>query len=220
MKKIGILLILLMFLICTVVGFKAAETYYRLQPTPTATVERKEDQLQQTLFLLHVDQLKAQKPALQSVWALFLYYSSKPSMTFVPLYQRETGLGRSLPLRAFSISREGDVSEAFLQTLQSHFDLNTTEFVVLDDQALRSFGRVFTVQQPQGQEAVTSEQAAVTSMCSFLQTAAAQNGVDLPWKEVLPNHFRTNVRFDLFLANWLLLTAGENRPQCEMISRN
>lgn len=221
MKKIGLLLALMAFIGCLFAGYGMMSIYEgrKTGPSPTLSAPA-EGTRQQNLFLIHVDRLKSPDSALISVWIIFLYYADTPSMMFKPLITAEDPGSRDPRLiDAFQINPDGTLSDEFVARLKSTYNVQVDGYLLLDDQALISFASRFPEAPLGSHPAPTSgEQSILYNLCSYLQLPEARDGVELPWSEVLPDHFDTDLNFSSFMSNWLRLTQGANPPLCEIVT--
>lgn len=224
MKNLVIILIaLLVFFGCLWVGFQAAGEVLPVgKNTPLAPVASNDRQ--QNIFLIHVDQLKSGQPRLISTWILFLYYSDAPSMTFKPIYEQDGSVPHPAPLNAlFSVGEDGSPSPQFLKALRDNASSLPIEgYIILDDQALASIVAHFPGDGPSPEpfQVVTpTEHQAIEQMCGYFPRAPSRTtkGVDLPWNEIIPDHFRTDINFTSFMSNWGRLTRAPQPPHCEIL---
>lgn len=221
MKKIGILFTLIIIVACGWLGFKiTAAAYPALTGSPTTDLTASPSGTQQNLFLIHVNDLQDESPQLVSVWALFLLYSDTPSLVFRPIIQQDLSQPVSPTVQQFALCTDGTVAPDFIHALKTEHNLSVDGYVILDDEALRIFAQRFPGEQPTPRPFEVprpDERSTIMNMCAYLQPAAARQGVELPWEQVLPRHFRTDLKFDPFMANWIRLTQAPGAPICEVI---
>jgi hypothetical protein len=224
MKKFIIFLIaILIFSGCLWVGYQVTGDILPVRgDSATQTVSLKAKQ--QNLFVIHVDQLHgAQPPKLISAWILFLYYGDTPSMTFKPLYQQDGSVRHPADLRQlFIVNEDGTLQAEFLKALRSNVKLPVDGYVVLDDMAIAAVSSRTADGAPSPepyQIIVPGEKEAVKQLCDHLQIAQVrEHGFDLPWNEMIPDHFRTDLNFTAFMNNWNRLSRSSKPPHCEIIS--
>jgi hypothetical protein len=223
MKKVGILLILIcLFTVCLVAGFKITNLFFPNPASPTRNNDP--NTRQQNLILIHVSDLKNPKPDLVSVWVLFLYYSdTTPNMIFSPVYPGRLPSQQILDFKdQFSLLPDGSVGPQFKKLLQNHLNIAVDGYLVLDDYAASVFFNKFLANPPSPEPYIvlsTDESKVVNSLCALVKTEEGRH-VSLPWNEVLPDHFRTDLNFSSFMANWIRLTQAASPPHCELIEKH
>lgn len=217
MKRSGIALILIVFLVCMVTGFLLTKVL-KPQTLTTAQVEPKTSQ-QQNIVLIHLNNFVSDAPRVQSIWIIFLRYGSRPSMGFLPMYQ-DGQPNATLPGGSITLTPEKHLPESYLETLASAYKVRLDGYVLLDDQAMITFANLFpATPQTQAVTFPSSEHEILARICSHLTTIQPGKVIEVPWMEVLPHNFSTDVPFDTFLENWGKLTDPANPPTCEIITR-
>ena len=220
MKKAGLILTVIIFAICLLAGYQIA---YRVLPdTLTPTPGAAHNAQQQNLILIHVNELHTTKPKLVSIWVLFLYYSdTNPTMTFMSVYLPNDAKNRLPTIQNFAVNPDGSVSPNFIKSLQTNLDIKVDGYVLLDNAAINAFLKQFAGGPPSPdpiQMGMPAESSTIGSMCEALTTDQGRQA-ELPWSKVMPDHFRSDTKFPIMMANWTRLTQALNPPHCEIIPR-
>lgn len=223
MKKLVIILAtLIVFFLCLLVGFQIGDWVLPEETTTTTSAPVLAGK-QQNIIIIHVDQLENSRPDLISVWVLFLYYSDAPSMMFKAIYSNDGSANQISPsTQMLSIQPDGTLQQDFLRSLQSNLKIQSDGYVLVDDDAILMFSKRFPGPGPTlepYQVTIPPDDQLVQNICSYLGTKEARRGVELPWNEVLPNHFRTDMNFTSFMSHWIRLTQAANPPNCKLITQ-
>ncbi|TLN24196.1 hypothetical protein FDZ74_03105, partial [bacterium] len=73
MRKIGIFLALIAFLLFLFLGFQAANLFTAPGEEQSGNLTSTDEAAQSNILLLHIDHLDAEAPALVSMWVIFSY---------------------------------------------------------------------------------------------------------------------------------------------------
>lgn len=138
MKAVVIILSILVFAACLVIGIQAGHTAAPAVPAAqaglTPTGKPSPNHTQRTVLLIGVDDLRLDQPHLRSIWAAF-YKPGFPHLTALALHPDPFAapVGRSLP-GAFSFSEDGHLSASFVDELNA-LPFAWDGYILLDDSA-------------------------------------------------------------------------------------
>lgn len=204
-----VLLILLVFLGCAFIGFQAAGQISPARPNNIPTEPGGDFQGQQHNFLLvRVDQLDAPQPRLISIWFVSLFFlDDNPTiLTLAQIYPSNSPSSGSLE-KTFSLTDQGELSPAFWDVMDT-YGFNWESYLVLDNaganlllQWLAGSGNFTDLL-----DAASANQASRASMveqtCQLIAGAAGREVGQVDWSDLMPAHFRTNMRFESGLVYW------------------
>ena len=220
MKKIGIILILIVFPLCLLAGYRITGIVFNnfgaeVTATPPAAPAVPLDSTQQIFFMIHVDRLDAPQPQLISVWIMFALISDPPSLTFVPLIKAGENAAAT---DTFAILPDRTLAPEFLTALRNLSGVQNHAYMILDDQALisfaSSFARMLNGHENSGPD---GEQLAIHGLCDMLRMGEIRMTYEIPWGEIVPNHFKTDMLLDNFMDAWLRISRGKNAPVCDQV---
>ena len=230
-SRIRVPLFFLVFLGCAAIGFLFANQIWQaLFTTPANSTSGKTLAFsqQRNVLIIHTNELHNPNPNLISVWALFMTQSDPPNIAFKAIYPPLPPSKSLVPLDTlFSLTPQADVSPSFLRGMQA-YDFQWDSVIVLDNQAVYTLGEWFTGQEPNIQplapstpdadrKVLTSEQTLFEQMCAQLTTPSTQNPKTTDWREIIPNHMKTDLQFDNVMVLWTRLTAPNNLLHCEVL---
>lgn len=205
MRKIGIFLALLAFLLSLFLGLQAARLFVAPGDGQSSDSPSPEMSVQSNILLVHVNRLDGNDPALVSLWVVFSYQAEPPSLTFLPVYP--TGKDRDGDLAgSFSMTPERKVSTAFLQRLEKEFQIDWNHLVVIDDVGLNLWS-----QQLAGGEfsrpadgdddgLLHSELNLLIKFCADVRGNGSQQANSLDWSQIVPDHLIADLPLDAGFA--------------------
>jgi len=230
-SRFRILLFFLVFLGCAAFGFLFAnqiwQTLFTIPPSPSTGNTLAFSQ-QKNILIIHTNALHDPNPDLISVWVLFMTLSDPPNMIFKAIYPPLPPSKSLVSLNSlFSLTPEADVSPSFLRGLKN-YDFQWDSVIVVDNQAIYSLGEWFTGQEPNIQpmapstpdadrKVLNSEQTLFEQMCNQLTNPSTQDTKTPDWREIIPNHMKTDLQFDNAMVQWTRLTSPNNLLHCEVI---
>lgn len=207
MRKIGIFLALIGFLLCLFLGYQAAQLLTspaEKEPGDFASVT---DASQSNILIVHVNHLDAEEPLLISVWVAFSYQADPVSLTFLPLYP--TGKTGELELAGrFSLSKEKEISASFLDLLRKDYSFQWKYFVLIDQEGADYWanllnGSEFSQPLDAKNEAVLEPEInLIASFCSNLRERGSGILSGMDWGQISPDHFHTNLPLDQLINDW------------------
>ena len=203
MRKIGIFLALLAFLLFLFLGLQAARLFVAPGDGPSGNLSSPATSLQSNILLVHVNRLDGDNPALVSLWVVFSYQAEPPSLTFLPVYP--TGKDRDGDLAAlFSITPDGKISTTFLQRLEREFQVDWDHQVVIDDAGLDFWSQHLTggdyTQSANGDGLLQSEFNLYSKFCIDVRDNGSQLLSSADWNQVVPRHLSTDLPLDAGFA--------------------
>ncbi len=132
MRKILLALFISIFLLSGLLGFgvvrqvRAVTESEPVHQTPASQVN---------LILVHVDDLKRERPGLTSIWGVFISRSVFPALIMKRIYP-EAGSPASVKLAAaFALDQQKQVDRKFLAVMHD-LDLPAAEIVLVDSQGM------------------------------------------------------------------------------------
>lgn len=218
MRKIVIFLTILVFLACLVFGLYTSYKQDKNKVTveggysPTTT-----SQFQNNYLIIHVDNLQAESPKLISVWGLIAYFP-EPKLIFQALYPMPTATSEEV-LRRYKLSSQKIPDSAWLRSLADFNQITWDNYILLDDAAFTQLG-VFVfgsgISQDQPDNTIGAEQSYMQTMCSSFSSQGRGFLEGFQWKDMIPDHFRSNVSLDYGLLNADKLLSPGLPVRCEI----
>jgi hypothetical protein len=196
MRKIGIFLALLAFLLFLFLGLQAARLFVAPGDGPSGNLPSPATSLQSNILLVHVNRLDGDNPELISLWVIFSYQAEPPSLTFLPVYP--TGKDRDGELAAsFSITSDGKVSTTFLQRLEREFQVDWDHLVVIDDAGLDFWSQHLTggdyTQSTNDGGLLHAEINLYSKFCAEVRNNGSQLLSSADWSQIVPRHLSTDL---------------------------
>ena len=193
-----------------------------MSATPTVQVAYgASEALQHNYLLVHVDQLDSPKPALRSVWGIFVYLPEPSSVMIVPLYPLEDAKRQDKFASNFSLGKDQLASPQFVEAVEQSLDLNFQYALVVDDEGMQSVRGWLADQMKATAPAPNSsireaEKSFFQAACTFLDPSNP-DGAPFPWTLIFPQHAATNLPFQTAILDWQSLRSGQSSPvRCEV----
>ena len=228
MKNIALLLIiLLIFFACAALGFQIAN---RSDLGPPAgqiegTVNVGNGGEQHNLVFVQVDQLDGHGPALKSVWFVSLFYmeGNPPTVTFAQIYPSKTQSPITNSIRkSFALDAKGEPSKAFWQAV-SALKIKWEGYLLIDNLTMLRFlewvngpGNFGPVLDDVSAYPAESKQI-IEQTCRLVSGLDNRKTEDFVWGDLVPAHFRTNLRMETALAYWKRVTSSAVAARCEVV---
>lgn len=241
MKAVAIILSIIAFGICLIVGIQAGSRSLA-HPTPAATSTPNlsiSPSQQRTIVLIVTDDVQSPTPHLFGVW-LALYRLDVPQVVMVPLYPNSSAdpsVAQQDLVDSFALSSDHTPSLGFFSALREfHFEWNG--YILSDLTGLARLvdwvgGVHFNGQDANG-SMVLSElvspwddlTAAFTSQENIFKNLCDRS-VDLPvdtdWmkltKDLSPRHLQSNLDLQLVVADWKSLISQQEPVTCQFPSQ-
>jgi len=223
MKKAGFLVVLVfVFGVCGWLGFRAAISglgkvdEVSSGVVPTAPVQK-------NILIVSVDSLGSANPQLVSAWVLFAVSSEpSPSLVFLPVYHADGRYPQAMHLaNSFALMQNSEPADVFQKELLAYLNIARFDaYVSLDAQAVSVFARLFPGSQPTPQPFEVSTQdhmLVLRDICAALEARTSGTDAEMNWGEIVPEHFRTEMSFPDFAADWIIFTRSELIPHCEVL---
>ncbi len=204
MRKIGIFLALIAFLLFLFIGFQAANLFTASGEEQSGNLVSTEEAAQSNILVVHIDHLDAQVPTLVSLWVVFTYQVEPVSLTFLPIYP--TGRSGETDLAArFSLSLDRTVSENFLAQVKKEYNIQWDHVVLIDQAGVTYWSRFLSgaeFSQEPGPDLLRPEIQLITTFCGAIRDRGSSLLSGLDWGQISPDHLRTDLPFDQVMANW------------------
>ncbi len=232
MKKIVIIFIVVIFVICAFLGFKVASSILQAS-NPAPAVEKSIDSTiveQKNYLLIHADTLNGDEPQLISLWMVLVYQSTSPQVMLIPLYPAYDSKVHDRITGQFDLTSDMMVSQSFLSQISKTFDIPIAGYVLVDDLAVQNL-KAWLIGQPDSQvftAAVTDEekltlrnsgQAAYQGFCTTISTGTLKTGYQsIQWSQLLPDHLITNIPFETFMLTVDRIIQAGSTIKCDVLS--
>jgi hypothetical protein len=220
MRKIVIFLTIVVFLACLGFGLytsykpdqnkKQGEGGYLPVVTPVS-------QFQNNYLIIHVDNLQADNPQLVSVWGLIAYFP-EPKLIFQALYPMQTPTNTQV-LERYKLSSQKIPDAAWLRALADYNQITWDNYFLVDNEALNQLGNYVYgggINLDQPTNPISAEQAFMQTMCDAFAAQGRNFLIAYQWKDLIPDHFRSNVSLDFGLVNTDKLLSPGLPVRCEI----
>jgi len=222
MRKFVIFLTILVFLACLGFGLwtsykpeftrKQADDANTVQVTPVS-------QFQNNYLIIHVDNLTADSPQLISIWGLIAYFP-EPKLIFQALYPLQTPTNADIQER-FALSNQKVPDPNFLKTMAQINQITWDNYVLVDNLAFDQLGQFVYgggLNQESTSDPLPAEQAYLQTICNTFSAQGRDFLEGFSWKDIVPDHFRSNISMDYSLVNVDKLLAPGLVVQCDVFS--
>ncbi|MHB0923235.1 MAG: hypothetical protein ACYC3H_04650 [Bellilinea sp.] len=221
MRKFVIFLTILVFLACLGFGlytsYKPELTKKQAEGDNSAQMVTPVSQFQNNYLVIHVDDLTADAPQLISVWGLIAYFP-EPKLIFQALYPLATATNADIQSR-YALSSQKVPDPVFLRTLEQVNQITWDNYILLDNLAFDQLG-LFVYGGGLSIESVTNplpaEQSYMQTLCDTFSIQGRNFLEGFQWKEIIPDHFRSNVSMDFGLVNIDRLLSPGLQVRCEI----
>lgn len=220
MRKFVIFLTILVFLACLGFGLYTSykpEINKKVVEGDTSPLVTPVSQFQNNYLIIHVDDLTSDAPQLVSVWGLIAYFP-EPKLIFQALYPLETATNADIQSR-YSLSNQKVPSPSFLKTLEQVNQITWDNYVLMDNLAFDRLGQ-FVYGSGLNIDAsgspLPAEQAYMQTLCDTFSYQGRDFLEGFSWKEIIPDHFRSNVSMDYGLVNLDRLLSPGLQVRCEI----
>lgn len=230
MNKSKTIFLFILFLGFGFLGFLIMNGIKGLFSTTAAstTTQQSLNVQQQNFILIHLDDLSSKDPQLVSVWAVFFYPSDPPSITLKELYPHTIpNQEDEKVLSSFSVTEGGELGSKFRKQLDS-YQFPWSGYVIMDHQAVKHLSDWLQIQDmplslqqaveiPGAYVLTDDENQWFNQVCRQLQSLDLQAVGNIPWVEMIPDHYRSNIIFDQVALIWDTLSRSEIPPHCEVL---
>ena len=211
MKKKNILIIILVFLVCAFLGYKAAQKIFPSSRLTANNLDVKNPSshiIQNNYLVIHIDDRTLDKPKLISIWAAFVNQSDSLQLMFVPLFPATNPEIHDKIANSFKVNQDKTLNATFINQVNKAFEIKTSGYLLADDAAT-----VSSIQWLTGASTTLASTPAVTDMdknhirssegasyqqfCQILSAGSGNAYVSaINWNNLLPDHFYTDLPFE------------------------
>lgn len=238
MKRIVIILLLFIFVICLILGLSLGGNFAKQLKTtapelPTQT-QPEITSNQRTILFIVADNMKSQNPVLESVFVIF-YIPNIPRALILSLYPTDQNVSeQAIKLPAtFSLKEDLSPSNEFINTIaQYNFSWNgyilTDEVGVasmidwvggIDKDGIKNNGDDIVEQliHPwKNPKAAAEEQRKIISgICNAYDGIPKNKALLDLFATLIPDHLSTDLSAQMIIADWKQILTNNSRPICE-----
>jgi hypothetical protein len=228
MKVLAIILAILAFLVCLVIGIQAGSSWSRQsQAGNNSAASSLPAGTQRTVLLIQADDLTSANPRLIHLYFL-LYLPQHTAFTYVAVYpdagSRFSKEAAKLE-QAFSITEDGTPSHAFLDALRT-YQLTWNGYILVDESGTTSLldyifrGGSDQIQRAT-QSALTAEQqdpeGLVADICDHLNSSSHSIDWNQAFSKLIPDHLHTDLGYEMIMADWKAMLAANETFTCKLI---
>ena len=227
MRKVALILTTIAFFGCLALGIwisnQTSLTTTLPTPPPTDVPAPAELTHQTNLILIHVDDLQSARPAIRSLWGLFISLQDPVNVMFAPLLPLTSQETQARLLRSFRLNDNHSLDARFIENVRKDLKLTFSEYILIDDNGMRlaaawmSERAVIPFEHALNQDESISEaeQAFFSSACDFF-SASSTGGPLFAWNKFFPDYAYTNLSFQNAIRIWATLTEPQNSTRCEV----
>jgi hypothetical protein len=227
MKRL--ILVLIIFIIFALVGYQLAILINGLIqggppeniPTDVAGSQGK----QFNVILIHVDRLDRPQPRFVSAWyiSLYLLEGAPPTLSLVQIYPypKNPGINDAFE-RSFSLTRQGDLSPGFWKTVKT-LNVKWQGFLLIDDFTVQNvmewtngpgdYPGLIGATQNNREES----ERVLKQMCQSFGGIAKRGPAPFALSDLIPAHFRLNLRMEDALLYWNQMTTSKVPIICDVL---
>lgn len=226
MKKVVIILLfILVFAACGILGYQLANQTNPAQPqTRSAAAGRVGQGEQHNLVIIQVDQLDSFQPHLISIWYTSLYFleDKPPALTFGQLYPMRTNQTVNQSIKnSFGLDGNGEPSAGFWRNLDT-FKIKWEGYLLVDNvtiqrvlQWINGPGDYASI-LASGPEASDQRNQLVEQSCQKIAGIDQRQGPALEWSDLVPAHFHSNLSMEAALSYWNRVKTAKD-VRCEIL---
>ena len=232
MKKPTLVFILLLFAACAVVGYLLASKTQLGSPDSTGAVDDAAllSSSQQNFLLVRVDDLSAANPQLIEAWMVLTLYSDPPQIMFVPIYPRYDSGQDSTLTSAFALDSQGNLATKFTDKVASMFGVTINGTILTDAAGMNAIAGWFGIsditagtlpaQSDTEKHAILlNSQTFFLKVCQQLKDGRAmQQYASIYWSQLAPQHFQTDMSFEVLTTSWDRVNHSAPPQQCDVVS--
>ncbi|HEX2979082.1 MAG TPA: hypothetical protein VHO48_02350 [Anaerolineaceae bacterium] len=234
MKAVAIILSIIVFTACLVLGIQAGNSSSLGNPNDPNPAEQTVATLapQRTLLLVGVDDLQAASPRLISLWVLF-YRTDLSHVTVLPLYPNSDTARSQEISQAFTLTDERAPSDTFFSALKAE-RFQWTGYVLADQAAtsqmidwlqgvdlqgatLDGAGALASLVDPWADlpGALDSQRRLGEGLCAKVAQLPSDSGWLAQTAGLIPTHLRTDLGLEMVFADWGALKGAAAPLSCE-----
>jgi hypothetical protein len=234
MKKSGLILALLLFAACAIVGYLVASNHSTgtsADSAGSANVATAMASSQQNFLLVQVDDLTKSSPKFVQAWIVLTYYSNPPQIMFLPLYPSYDATQNSAIAGAFAMSGSGALSSRLEQKISEQYKVKIDGYIMTDAVGWNAIANWFGIKniQPSTSPArsddekhalLLNSQTFFQKVCTQLKAGDAMSEyTSMQWSQLIPGHFHTDLSFEQLIASWDRVIRSAAPQQCDVLSK-
>jgi hypothetical protein len=231
MKAVVILLSIVLFIACLVLGIQAGNASISpiSQTSSTGSTQNSPAGLiQRTVVLVGIDDLSSPDPSLTSVW-LVIYRSDLPKFTLYSLYPAVSAPDGINLADSFAFQPDGSLSQTFLDQINAyHFAWDG--YLVIDRSGVSQFvdwiggtalgnGESITnllyQTSDNSQTMIDTHNQVGKAICDRLSQVPSNIDWSSLWTTLISGHIRSTLGFERLNDDWQRLTAINGAISCE-----
>jgi hypothetical protein len=224
MRKLIVVLTILVFLACMIMGLYASNILPGSDKSNQGEAVSKPPgaSYQRNIAIIHIDDLQASSPKLISIWGLILYFP-EPKVILQPLYPLDVQGNQDLAGR-FSLTANGEPNQVFMKFLAEDNQITWDNYLLVDQKGLSAIGMwAFGGDPLQVNDPSLSflqlEKVYFNQLCGSLEAQGSQFLVGSSWTDIIPDHMHSNIGLDDWLADWARLTKGTGSLDCQVFGQ-
>jgi len=234
MKKSGLILALILFAACAIAGYLVASRNNLGSSSAAAGSPNVATALassQQNFLLVQVDDLSQTSPKFIQAWIVLTYHSDPPQIMFLPLYPSYDAKQNSAISSAFSMTNSGELSSQFAQKISEQYQVKVDGSILTDTAGFNSIAKWFGIQGIQVSKTpaqsdddkhalLLNSQTFFQNVCAQLKSGGAQKQyASIVWSKLIPDHFQTDLSFELLTTSWDRIIRASAPKQCDVLSK-
>ena len=234
MKKSGLVLALIFFAACAIVGFVvASKSGNGLTSATTGSVSADStlSESQQNYLLVQVDDLSSSSPQLIQIWIVLTYYSNPPQIMFLPLYPTYDASQNDAIAAAFTMNGSNHLTDKLIKKITDLYKVNVDGYILTDAAGEYAIANWFGIQGVQAGTApaqsdidkhniLLNSQTFFQNVCGQLKAGGAESEYTaMQWSQIIPGHFQTNLSFEVLMASWDRVIRSQPPQQCDVLSK-
>ncbi len=224
MKKGCLIFVLIaVFGACLWLGFRVTDRFVLPGSRESSAEPTPRPNQQVNMLIVSIDSFDAERPRLVSAWVLFAVAADpSPSLMFLPVYAEDGRYAGAAHLgEIFALTSTGKPTGEFEKAVLQYIHLDQIDqFVVIDRQGAALFANLFPNALPSPQPyqvAALDDHVLIQSLCATLSSRGPGVQLNIDWAQLVPNHFRTEMDFPTFVANWVKFTSSNAVTHCEVL---
>ena len=234
MKKSALVLALILFAACAIVGYLVASKSSigsSNDNSGAVSVATALSSSQQNFLLVRVDDLSQPSPKLIEAWIILTYYSNPPQMMFLPLYPSYDSAQNKAIADAFAMTNSGNLSTRLEQKITEQYKVKVAGYIMTAAPGMNAIANWFGISgiqagttPPQSDEqkhaVLLNSQVFFQNVCTQLKAGSAMNEyTSMQWSQLVPSHFQTDIPFANLIASWDRVIRAAAPQQCEVLSK-
>jgi hypothetical protein len=217
MNKLKIVILLVLFLVCTTAGFSLAMGVdHRASSDPNKTVPPSPIPKNEANYLLiRVNDLTDSEHKLVSAWYVKIVFKPEPIVVFKPIFpSNSSGKLTKAIQKNFHLSNDHQLTNQFISILHD-MKLDIDGYIITDDHSHEAMAEwagnpipitgMNTENTNSNQSILNQEKTLNEALCRAIKERA-KNRPDIDWQSIESNHFHSSVPPQELAAYWQRLT--------------